>query len=707
MSLPDNERRTLKKKLIVFALAAVLTCVAAAAQIKPKTDEQAAIRPVKPLQHEVGVALKLVQVVVTDKDGKPVTDLKKEDFVLTDNGQAQTLTEFERHVLNLPGEEAGVAAPAEEKPALAPQAGRPPLLARKLFLVFDFGNSTPQGIRKAVEAARGFLETGLHPTDEVAVLSYSLLARLKVHEFLTTDHARARKVVAGFGLGDALGTLAEEAEVYQADLAAGGVADARPELDMSFAGSGESAKRASAGQSVQSDARTQAKNYIFRLTALAQALRYEPGQKTFILLSCGLPGSLIYKKEGGFRDPLNTDLQNAYEDLCKELAASNVVVYPIDLAPPTAASSSERGPVTLERMAVMTGGRFLGNVDNAADHFRRVQMLTGAFYVLGFPVSGAWDGKFHRLKVSVARPGLEVHAQAGYYNPKPFRDYNRLERDLDLVDLALAEKPLTQTPLRLPMTSVLTGLRSRGGFGGGDLCLIARLPLKEMRERWTGGPVEVVGLVYDRNDAIAASVREEWRIAAATPGTEFTYLNARMTVPPGAYRCRVVVRDLETGSAAVGGAAVVVPAPVEGIRLFPPLFLLPEKGAGSLVLGKPRSAGDLFDPAQYAPHLEAAFGAGTTTWAAIRCFVPAGAAGEIVLSASLFDAQTGEEIKVPLEATAKGREGDLFSWFVRFDIPDLEPDTYRLTIQAAGPDGKVSRLTRDIEIDRPSAGQER
>jgi len=40
----------------------------------------------KPLQHEVSVTLKLIQVYVTDKKGKPVQDLEKADFIVYDNG---------------------------------------------------------------------------------------------------------------------------------------------------------------------------------------------------------------------------------------------------------------------------------------------------------------------------------------------------------------------------------------------------------------------------------------------------------------------------------------------------------------------------------------------------------------------------------------------------------------------------------------------
>jgi hypothetical protein len=39
------------------------------------------------LQYEVSVTLKLIQVYVSDKEGNPIHDLTKDDFLLYDNGQ--------------------------------------------------------------------------------------------------------------------------------------------------------------------------------------------------------------------------------------------------------------------------------------------------------------------------------------------------------------------------------------------------------------------------------------------------------------------------------------------------------------------------------------------------------------------------------------------------------------------------------------------
>jgi len=82
------------------------------------------------LKHEVSVVLKLVQVYVTDKNGNPITDLVKSDFILYDKGKLQPITDFERHIFE------PVKEIKEIKPDLAQKTS--PLLNRKFFILLDY-----------------------------------------------------------------------------------------------------------------------------------------------------------------------------------------------------------------------------------------------------------------------------------------------------------------------------------------------------------------------------------------------------------------------------------------------------------------------------------------------------------------------------------------------------------------------------------------
>lgn len=155
------------------------------------------------IQHEITVSLKLVQVYVTDKKGNPVLDLEKEDFELSDNGKAQLITDFERHVLSLPSVK---TVEVQQPKKRIPQVER---TGRKFFLFFDFAFNSLGGIDMARKAASHFIDSQIEPIDEVGVLSYSTERGLFLHEYLTTDHAKIHEVVDNIGSGEALGRAGE------------------------------------------------------------------------------------------------------------------------------------------------------------------------------------------------------------------------------------------------------------------------------------------------------------------------------------------------------------------------------------------------------------------------------------------------------------------------------------------------------------------
>ena len=95
------------------------------------------------LQHEVSVTLKLVQVYVTDRHGRPVTDLIREDFVLFDNGERRDITDFERHLL-LPPDSTLPAAESES----GTRSAEPVSLNRKFFILLDIVGNDDVGIIK-------------------------------------------------------------------------------------------------------------------------------------------------------------------------------------------------------------------------------------------------------------------------------------------------------------------------------------------------------------------------------------------------------------------------------------------------------------------------------------------------------------------------------------------------------------------------------
>lgn len=137
------------------------------------------------LKHEVTVTLKLIQVYVMDKAGNPITDLKQNEFLIYDNNKLQNTTDFERHVL-FPSKDKIVSHP--EKKDITPSSSPDEVMNRKFFLFFDLVNNNTKGFQKAQEAALHFIDNQVQPSDELGVLSYSVLKQLTLHEYLTKDH---------------------------------------------------------------------------------------------------------------------------------------------------------------------------------------------------------------------------------------------------------------------------------------------------------------------------------------------------------------------------------------------------------------------------------------------------------------------------------------------------------------------------------------
>jgi VWFA-related protein len=653
------------------------------------SSPQEAVQLQKPLEYRVSVTLKLIQVYVTDKKGNAVLDLNKNNFILNDNGKPQNLTEFEKHFISFPSAKKGQEIITTQT-TLVPAPRE--FLNRRFFLFFDFAYSSPKGVLKAKEAALHFINTRLQPSDEVGVISYSAIKGLKLHEFLTTEHKKVQEVIEQFGLRDASGRAEDLEAKYQRERQFGGFADAtedQQQLRLTIR------KQQIEPSANASDDKYFASNYIKMLSGLAEALRYVQGQKYLVLFSGGIPGTAIYGNLSIDRlipeDKANLSglagdavLRNPYEDMCRELSTSNITVYVLNSDQPTAASGRGTGAYPLRQMANATGGKYFGNINSYEQHFEKVQNLTGSYYVLGFYIDEKWDGKYHKIKVRVNRPGCEVVAQGGYFNPKPFLEYSDLEKKLHLIDLALADTPLYQTPVRFPMMAMACSTEKEG-----NLCLAARIPVKKVQDI-SGKRVEIIDLVFDAADNIAELRRTEEDFSKVS--NENAYYYAFLTVPSGAYRCRVVIRNLETGMGAVGASTVIIPAQKEkGIQLFPFLLLTPERSALYIkgfipknLVGKTGafslSDSFFFDARQYSPYLDKTLAQNSELWSVFRCSVRNIPSPELHFSAQLKEKSSGQEILLPLTMIEQKREKDETLYFIKFLIPELHPGEYLFSL---------------------------
>ena len=136
------------------------------------------------------ITLVPVDVRVLDSKGRPVTDLKREEFQIFEDGRAQEIGAFEHIVFAT--EPAVASNEADAGPALRRAVGPdiPPPSGR-VFL-FMLGRGRLQHPTRVLDALIEFLDTRMLPQDHAAVIAYN-----RATDF-TRDHAKLKAVVHAF-----------------------------------------------------------------------------------------------------------------------------------------------------------------------------------------------------------------------------------------------------------------------------------------------------------------------------------------------------------------------------------------------------------------------------------------------------------------------------------------------------------------------------
>jgi VWFA-related protein len=625
-----------------------------------------------PLRHEVTVTLKLIQVFVTGPDGKPALGLDRSDFALTDNGRPQTITDFESHVLAVPAAERAVAvAPPAPVPVPAGvEAGGGPLLNRKFIFLVDYVRNGFEGVQKAKAAALDFLETKVGPDDEVALYTLSPVSGLTLYEHFTRDHdkvrtkiRRLRDLPAG---GGSVGVESDQLtgmELMNAEVFAGHGGHAGPSQ----------------------------RNVFADIAEWAKALRTMPGQKNIILFTMGFGTGVL---RAGTLDNI------LFEAMARALASANAPVFTVDTAPqvPPGRAVDARLPSgtlserSLDYLSRTTGGMYMGHVNYSAKIADAIQNVTANYYVLGYSVPAAWDGKYHEVKVEVRRPGYVVHAQRGYFNPVPFAKLSPVEKHLHLIEIALAEGPAAMAAPTFPLTAVQFGRVDQP-----NTLLLADIPPNV--RALVGDRVELISLILGPNSAIVDGKRAE--LGPADFGDRQAYVYSAATLAPGRYECRSVLRNLDDGRAAVGSCAVDVttlpadnPVVADGPVLFPPLMLVRGQEARFINLaasvqagaGLAPSLGEIFPfPAkEYVPLAGPLEPGQTSLFATLRCLWGGergeGSVQEFEAGIAPEGSDAWEPVELRMVAFVSRDAADFY--LLGFELPVLASGRYRLEIAA-------------------------
>ena len=383
--------------LRLFSVALCSLCLSAQASAQQAAPPPDASQPSATLAisaHEV-----LLDIVVIDKKGQPVTGLTSTDFTVKEEGDPQQIAHLEDHH----------PMSAEDVAKLNAVPPLPPNTFTNYTPVQNTNASTvilldalDMSIQSQMEARAqliGFLEH-MQPGTSVAIFQ------------IDTD----MRLIQGFSSDP---RVLLEAAKNKRDM---------PSMLRPTRGPG----------TVLRISRIDTLRNGFQM--MGRYLAAFPGRKNLVWLTGAIPSSYVSDPLGSsfvksFRDDF-TVFEDYPGDLMDALTLSRIAVYPIDargLQTPPQFEAANNGPISpganmaferaqafqhidLDTFAEATGGKAYYNTNGLKQALEKIIDNGSNYYTLAYATTNqTWNGQFRHIKVTVNRPGAQVQCRQGYY----------------------------------------------------------------------------------------------------------------------------------------------------------------------------------------------------------------------------------------------------------------------------------------------------
>jgi VWFA-related protein len=399
-----------------------------------------------------GSRLVVVPVVVTDSNGQPVKDLTSADFTILENGQAKKIKIYERI-------QASTAPVTETTPqgAYTNRNLRQETPHAINIVLLDLVNTQWKDQVYARNSMVEFLSKSVNGDALTTLLVLGRGGLHLVHDF-TTDPQVLMTALRNMQMDNSekpgLDVVGPQQAVNLAGQGAESLAKAEGELPQGGPGiaaqaigsaGSAAAERAQLDRLFEGEVRlaTMYREESLRTTlaamqAISQAYGGLPGRKALIWATGSFPFDIA--------DPEDASLMRSGEMLTQtlqRLSDSNIAVYPVDVKGLTgvggldiAANGAQtsrymREPAgnygtqmllraksegTMDTFASMTGGHAFYNTNDLTGAFSRAANESRFYYLLGYYLDSEDLKKigWHKLKVEVARKGVKVHTRAGF-----------------------------------------------------------------------------------------------------------------------------------------------------------------------------------------------------------------------------------------------------------------------------------------------------
>ncbi|MBM3803178.1 MAG: VWA domain-containing protein [Acidimicrobiia bacterium] len=515
---------------------------------------------------KVPVDVVVVNAIVTDKQGNPVKDLTVNEFKVYEDGKPQPI-----HTLALESykatQTASSASPAGTAAAVTDEAGsaQPRMIS---LVVDDLATTGPDAFMYTQEALRKLLATGMNASDLVSLAT----ASGAVNQPFTSDRDLLLAAVAELHTKvRRAGTLKSDCPELT-DLQAERINNNDTDtfyLDVAVAeaiicgGNSDSSivtqrVRMAAAQQFQEN-QYRYRNLLMSVRQYLRSLRHFEGRKSLILISDGfLPMYVRYELQEVTDMALRSGVILNTVDVrglsTTNYQASDQLVVGTD---PASAALLSRKPMfriedmrsqgdPLRQLASETGGLFIENTNDLAAGMRKILDSQSFYYILSYATPNPKpDGRYHKIKLEVTRPGLNITYRKGYYAPKEQLSFERRKKE-DIIEALHAPGSLNEIPIRL----------SYNYFQVEDtryqLALMTQVNVRGMKfveeDSKHRNLITLVVIAFDEHDEYVDGVEKTIELNLSNPSYA-ALLDHGLTskidvkVPPGRYRIKAVVRE--------------------------------------------------------------------------------------------------------------------------------------------------------------------
>lgn len=545
----------------------------------PQQDEDEVVR----------ITTNLVQVdaVVTDKNGRQVTDLRSEDFEILEDGRPQKITNLsyisnEPTTAPLPG--ASVASPADKTaPPEPPVRLRPEQVRRTIALVVDDLGLSFESTAYVRQALKKFVDQQMQPGDLVAIIRTA--GGMGALQQFTSDRRQLYAAIervqwypVGRGGISAFAPIESNPEGGSGLRGAGGVSNEADDRSMSDAKDDLNEFR----EDIFAVGTLGALNFIVR------GLREMPGRKSVLLISDGFRLFNRDRSSNRILDALRqlTDLANRASVVIYTMDARGLQTLGLTAADSTAGLSADQIESSLNDrrtelfetqtgliyLAQQTGGFNVRNSNDLSAGIKRVLDDQQGYYLIGYrPDESTFDQKtgqrsvFHKIAVKVKRSGLKVRSRTGFYGiTDEAARQPRRTRAQQLIG-ALAS-PFGSSGVKMRLTSLFANDPKAGSLVRSLLYVDARdLSFTDEADGWHKAVFDVMAITFGDKGRVIDEVNrtQTVRVRGETFERVKRYgLIFFMNVPvkkAGAYQLRVAVRD--AASERVGSASQFIEVP--------------------------------------------------------------------------------------------------------------------------------------------------